>query len=463
MKLKQCHFDNLSMSRVTACGKLMFMAVMLTSCLTPINTTYADVGLREGGDRSGYDNSKSKGKAKQNRENVQLGPRPFYLVDKMSQSRLKRRLQKCENGPFYKSEFSIGHRGAAMQFPEHTKESYVAAARMGAGILECDVTFTKDGQLVCRHAQCDLHTTTDIVNTPLVNKCSNPPDFSQDKPFENVSCCASDLTLNEFKSLCGKMDASDPSAITAEGYLGGTANWRTDLYSTCGTVLSHKESIDLFKRLRVKMTPELKAGNDGDVNAVFGSQEAYAQAMIDDYKAANINPRDVYAQSFNPDDILNWIDKEPRFGKQAVYLDARDPDIDSADPDDPGEKGIGMTLQEIADTGVKIIAPPMWVLLTVENGKIVPSRYAKKAKAAGLDIITWTVERSGRINEEVLQSRGSNFYYQSTDGSSANENVLSGDGDIMTTIDVLARKVGVLGIFSDWPATTTYYANCLLD
>ena len=42
------------------------------------------------------------------------------------------------------TDFSIGHRGAALQFPEHTKESYEAGARMGAGILECDVTFTKD-------------------------------------------------------------------------------------------------------------------------------------------------------------------------------------------------------------------------------------------------------------------------------------------------------------------------------
>jgi len=49
-------------------------------------------------------------------------------------------------------DFSIGHRGAALQFPEHTRESYVAAARMGAGILECDVTFTKDRELVCRHS-----------------------------------------------------------------------------------------------------------------------------------------------------------------------------------------------------------------------------------------------------------------------------------------------------------------------
>ena len=27
-------------------------------------------------------------------------------------------------------------------------------------------------------------------------------------------------------------------------------------------------------------------------------------------------------------------------------------------------------------------------------------------------------------------------------------------------LDVLARKVEIIGIFSDWPATVTYYANC---
>ena len=46
---------------------------------------------------------------------------------------------------------------------------------MGAGVVECDVTFTKDRQLVCRHSQCDLHTTTDILAVPeLAAKCSEP-------------------------------------------------------------------------------------------------------------------------------------------------------------------------------------------------------------------------------------------------------------------------------------------------
>jgi hypothetical protein len=37
-----------------------------------------------------------------------------------------------------------------MQFPEHTLESYKAAALQGAGVIECDVTFTKDRELVCK-------------------------------------------------------------------------------------------------------------------------------------------------------------------------------------------------------------------------------------------------------------------------------------------------------------------------
>jgi glycerophosphoryl diester phosphodiesterase len=32
---------------------------------------------------------------------------------------------------------------------------------------------------------------------------------------------------------------------------------------------------------------------------------------------------------------------------------------------------------------------------------------------------------------------------------------------MMRVIDVLAKDVGVMGIFSDWPATVSYYASCM--
>lgn len=96
----------------------------------------------------------------------------------------------------------------------------------------------------------------------------------------------------------------------------------------------------------------------------------------------------------------------------------------------------------------------MWALVTVENGQIVPSQYAKNAKLAHLDIITWTLERSGRIFEDVLVG-GNTYSYQTTLGA------LDNDGDILVTLDVLARQVGILGIFSDWSGTVTYYASCM--
>lgn len=392
-------------------------------------------------------------------ENIQVGPRPYYLVNKLSPSPLKKQLEQCADGPFYKTDFSIGHRGGGtLQFPEHTLESHQAGSRMGAGIQECDVTFTSDRQLVCRHDQCDLHTTTNVLSTPLAAKCTT--EFAPavlDATGAVVTpasalCCTSDLTLSEFKTLKGKMDAFNPKAKTPQEFQGGTPNWRTDLYSTGGTLLTHKESIELLRKLGSKYTPELKAGNPNaklQVAAVFGSQAAYAQAMIDEYKAAGINPKKVWAQSFSKDDVLYWIKNEPAFGKQAVFLD---------DANVPADVPTAADLKSYAQQGIKIVAPPMWVLLTVSNGKIVPSQYAKDAKAAGLSIITWTLERSGRIVEEVLPTKGTaspSSYYQTT------LDALTNDGDILTTLDVLAKQVGILGIFSDWSGTVSYYASCM--
>jgi hypothetical protein len=53
-------------------------------------------------------------------------------------------------------------------------------------------------------------------------------------------------TGEEFKSLKGKMDAFNPNATTVEEFLGGTASFRTDLYGTGGTLLSHLEWAEQF-------------------------------------------------------------------------------------------------------------------------------------------------------------------------------------------------------------------------
>ncbi|MFY9973914.1 MAG: glycerophosphodiester phosphodiesterase family protein, partial [Chromatiaceae bacterium] len=215
--------------------KLAVAALLAVGLAVPTLGLARDDDDREKGHHS---HERHHEKGREQRLNVQLGPRPYFLVEDMDDSELKEDLQKCSEGPFKTTKFSIGHRGAALQFPEHTKESYEAAARMGAGIIECDVTFTKDGELVCRHSQCDLHTTTDIVTHPDLNaKCTQP---FQPAVYDgsgalvtpaSAMCCTSDITLAELKTLKGKMDASDTGATTPEAYLGGTPDWRTDLYA----------------------------------------------------------------------------------------------------------------------------------------------------------------------------------------------------------------------------------------
>ncbi len=376
---------------------------------------------------------------------VQLGPRPFYLVDDMDDGKLKDQLNACKTNSFKKSDWSIGHRGAAMQFPEHTRESYIAGARTGAGILECDVTFTKDKQLICRHAQNDLHTTTNILKSDLAPTCKSGFTPAKDGLAASAECRASEITLAQFKSLNGKMDAANKSATTIDEYLNGTASWRTDLYSTKGTLMTHAESIELIKSLGAKFTPELKTPS---VEMPFDgfTQEMYAQAMIDEYKAAGIPASDVFPQSFNLDDVVYWIKNEPEFGKQAVYLDASY-EIEGWSPMDASTWK--HTMPGLKAMGVNYIAPPMWALVTSKNGKIVPSLYAKEAKAAGLEIITWTVERSGLLKD------GGGWYYQTT------TDLTNNDGDVFNLLHVLNKDVSVKGVFSDWPATTTYYANCM--
>jgi glycerophosphoryl diester phosphodiesterase len=294
----------------------------------------------------------------------------------------------------------------------------------------------------CSGSNCDLHATTNIVATKLAGKCSQPPQFDAQGKLSNaqaIRCCASDLTLSEFKSLQGKNDRVNLAATTIQSYLGDEA--------PRGTLLTHAESIKLLSSLGVGMTPELKIPRvsmpfEGDY-----TQRDFAQQMIDEYVAAEVDPRRVWPQSFSYEDVLHWIEHSPAFGQQAVFLESRDT-IDVNDP--VAVSALVPSMQQLARDGVRYLAPPMQMMLAVDpSGRIVPSAYAKAARNNGLQLIGWTTERSGR-----LETGGGGYYYSTV------KDVIHNDGDILRVIDVLAQDVGVVGLFSDWPATTTFYANC---
>ena len=235
---------------------------------------------------------------------------------------------------------------------------------------------------------------------------------------------------------------------TAQGYLGGTASFRTDLYTGRGTLLTFEESIKLNQKLGVKHTPELKGGDPARIAAIFGSQAAYAQAAIDELKVAGVKPKEVWLQSFDLNDVLYCVQNAPDYGKQAVYLD----DIEPGNPAFP--RLTFAELQAIKAQGVRIFAPPIPALLAVNaNNEIVPSQYALDIKRAGLDIITWSFERS-----DLRRGASAAGFYWAFDPQGK---AVKKDSDMFKALDVLARNVRILGIFSDWPATVTYYANCM--
>jgi glycerophosphoryl diester phosphodiesterase len=138
---------------------------------------------------------------------------------------------------------------------------------------------------------------------------------------------------------------------------------------------------------------------------------------------------------------------EPAFAAQAVYLEDRYEKL-GLDPARPETWKPSMT--ELKASGVKILGPPIYAMLALNaEGNIVPSEYAKAAKAAGLDLIGWSLERDGPLN------KGGGFYHSTVKSS------IDRDGDTLTVLDVLAKQVGVRAMFSDWPATTTFYASCM--
>ena len=381
---------------------------------------------------------------------AQIGPRPFYLVDKMKDGPLKQKLSQC-TGPFHKTDFSIGHRGAALQFPEHTQ-----GVLSGRGA---------DGRRRDRMRR-------DVYKGPATGL----PAFAMRSahhhqyPVDAGACREVHHAVHSGRSRhraegLGKMlhqrHHARPNSrrcrprwtdqirtpTTAADYQNGTPRWRTDLYSHSGTLMTHDESIALIKSLGAKFTPELKAPEvampfDGDY-----TQEKYAAQMLRAYKDAGIPPSDVFAQSFSLADILYWVKTEPEFGAQAVYLDGRY-ESSGLHPAKPETWKPSMT--ELKAQGVKILAPPIYMMLALnDKNEIVPSEYAKAAKAAGLDLIGWSLERDGPLD------RGGGFYHKSIKAA------IDRDGDTLTVLDVLAQQVGVRGMFSDWPATTTFYASCM--
>jgi len=141
--------------------------------------------------------------------------------------------------------------------------------RSGAGLIECDASVTRDGELVCRHSTCDLATTTDIVaqHPAMLSRCSRPwraatpaTAAAPATPAE-VECCTYDFSLSELAVLCATMDSLvDRNATRREGYLLGPPAFRSAYLARarCHPLVPLARFLERAREWRVGVVPELK-------------------------------------------------------------------------------------------------------------------------------------------------------------------------------------------------------------
>lgn len=175
------------------------------------------------------------------------------------------------------------------------------------------------------------------------------------------------------------------------------------------------------------------------------TQEDYAKQLTDEYIELGIDPELVWPASRNWADTIYWVKNTPFKNAVAVEENSSVYYLDSNE--------LKKHVKDIYDAGVQLLAAPTWMLVDMENSaevkKIIASNYTRISKEIGFDMIGFAVERS------IPASEGGGYYYQTV------QERLKHDGDMFFMLQALHKEVGAVGVFSDWPATTTFYANCM--
>ena len=166
----------------------------------------------------------------------------------------------------------------------------------------------------------------------------------------------------------------------------------------------------------------------------------FLQQVLDDYNRTD--PSRVYFQGFEWDD-LKYIAQKTPFNFNTFAIDKNWLALTYT------KVQLQKYFKPLVDHGVTAIAPAISMLLEVDkNNNLVPTLYAKVAKELGLDIVTWTLERSDAL------SKGGGWYYSTL------SKVLKTDSDVLKVLDVLYQDVGIMAVWTDWPSVATFYANC---
>ncbi len=146
----------------------------------------------------------------------------------------------------------------------------------------------------------------------------------------------------------------------------------------------------------------------------------------------------------------------------------------------PDDDCIGAAVYEcrnvryLADIGVDVFSPPIRALVAASSTgdhSIVPSEAALSLQAMEVAIGSWSAERAGCADDAVPVAvqpatagpcgLAGGWYYDTLEGESTFQHL-----DVLRVLDVLFKPaaeggVGLVGIFSDFPATVSAYINCI--
>ena len=100
------------------------------------------------------------------------------------------------------------------------------------------------------------------------------------------------------------------------------------------------------------------------------------------------------------------------------------------------------------------VSLPQQQLIAVMHNKYVPSELALLAKKQNLRVVAVGFERPESL--PMRSTRGGAFYETS-------RTITDNDGDAYEMLHVLASQVGIEHISTSWPATVTFYANCMAN
>lgn len=401
---------------------------------------------------------------------------------------LRNKISVCKS-PFKRTDRVIGHRGAPLVAPEETVASWEIAAASGAGYLECDASVTGDLDLVCRHSNCDLDFTTDLVqNHPELNsKCSVPFVPGSGK---QATCCTFDFTTEELGRLCAIMESSfNASAVSLSGYILGPPGFRTGALAqeTCHKIVPFNEHLKLLRQNGYHAIPELKdTGTKRTQNFlqskgkdIYWLADHFANTLADHgFQAWPSEGGPAIAgatwgvmQTFDYRIAEYW--KKTRGNKVTVeYMWNSQPPAGAncSGVEDCGGEAL---LRHLIGLGVDMLSPPIHLLITNGPGRtIVPSTTAQALKAMkARSIGSWSLERQGcspKPDDPVMPQLPSQFlgpcwdpsawYYSSVDGTAAWQHA-----DVLVVLDTLFKEVGLKSLFSDFPATASAYVNCVLE